>query len=62
MIRFTLPNTWVYPVGALVELFQGDKKIAEGTIKAEGVEGLYPGDLWGLVLSELAIVRENTVK
>ena len=38
---------WVgFPVGALVKIFDGSKEIAQSLIKAEGIEGLYPADVW----------------
>lgn len=47
-------SSWVaFPVSASVRLYQGETELWRGQIEAHDVEGLYPGDLWTLNLSNV---------
>ena len=50
--KISLPDDLTYPLACRVEAFRGDEKISEGEIRATGVEGLYPGDLWAVYVPE----------
>jgi len=50
--KISLPDDLMYPLSCRVEAFRGTEKVSEGEIKAKGVEGLYPGDLWSIYIPQ----------
>jgi len=45
-VAINLPAKRLYPIGGKVEVTVKGKVIGVATIKAHGVDGLYPGDVW----------------
>lgn len=46
----TLSRELTFPIGAVVRLLHNGKEVGAARITAKGVEGLYPGDVWGVNL------------
>jgi len=49
------PEWIAFPVSAMVRLFQENKELARGTIDADGINGLYPGDAWIIDVNQIKI-------
>ncbi len=49
----TTPHWIAFPVAAIVRICRGDNEVARGSIKSQGVEGLYPGDVWVFDTSQI---------
>ena len=47
-----LPDSLDYPLACKVEVYRKDELVVELAVEADGVEGLYPGDHWGISLRE----------
>ena len=47
------PHWLAFPVSAMVRIFQGAREIGKASIEAQGVKGLYPGDVWEFDRSEV---------
>ncbi|RLC25760.1 MAG: hypothetical protein DRH21_03580 [Deltaproteobacteria bacterium] len=37
-----------FPIGAVVKLYRDGREVGRGQIKAESINGLYPGDIWAI--------------
>ena len=48
--RIALPDNLTYPLSCRVEVLEADRKAAEQEIVADGVSGLYPGDLRAVLI------------
>lgn len=45
-----LSREHTFPIGAVVKLYRGGAEVGSARIPAKGVDGLYPGDVWGVNL------------
>jgi hypothetical protein len=56
--RVSLPADVVYPIAAAVTVSDGTTPVARTRILRQGVDGLYPGDVWALDLRHKRVKKE----
>jgi hypothetical protein len=56
--RVSLRTDVVYPIAAAITVSDGTTPVAQATIPRQGVNGLYPGDVWALDLRHKRIKKE----